>query len=376
MKILHIINTLEHGGAQSVLLQLLEGWDDGKDSQMVVTLKGRNQLSARLEALNVPVINIPFQNFIRLIKTIRKYRPDVIQTWLYHSSLAGSVIQLFNRHIPVVWGIHHTLFGLNILKPFTAFIVRILSLLSNVSPNRIVYCSESACQTHLALGYSREKAIVIPNGVNTKRFRPDPLAIGLIKRELGLEEPISLIGMFARFHPQKDFYTLIHAAKLLIQHDSRVHFVLAGDKIDSSNPELTRLIKNENLQAHFHLLGSRNDMPGLINAMKIVTLTSSDGEAMPQILAEAMACGIPCVATDVGDVEKLIADTGVVIEPRNAMGLADAWAKILTLPDIEYNQLRLKARQRIQEFYGSQTMVERYRKLYRSVIYGENKERN
>lgn len=376
MKILHIINTLEHGGAQSVLLQLAKGLNAEKNSQAVIILKQQNQLSVKFEALNIPVKFIHPINLFKLIKTIRAYQPDLIQTWLYHSDLIGCLVKFFNWRVPLIWGVHHTTDNLKTLKPTTAWIVRILALLSNWIPNQIICCSESAYQTHLALGYSKEKMVVIPNGVDTSYFQPNSSASDLIKKELGLEEKVCLIGMFARYHPQKDFQTLIHAAKNLLQKNSRIHFVLAGAGVDSSNQELMGWVKSENLQNHFHLLGNRNDMPTLIAAMKVITLTSSHGEAMPQILTEAMACGVPCVATNIGDVKKIISETGFVVEAKQPASLAEAWQKLIELKDEEYNLLAVKTRERAVRFYDSQLMTNQYNKIYRALIQNEDNKFN
>jgi glycosyltransferase involved in cell wall biosynthesis len=367
MKILHIINTLGIGGAQSVLVQLLEGWGGGEDQHMVISLMERAQLAERVEALDVRVEHIDMHpnkmelsKFLRLIRTIRFYKPDIIQTWLYHADLIGSIAARLISHSPIVWGIHHSTINASSVKVSTWRYVKLLSRLSNYIPSRIVCCSDSVYQTHVKLGYKKEKLIVIVNGIDTIRFQPNKSSRTRLRNELGLSESTILIGNFGRFHPQKDHDTLFRAAGIFLGKYSGVHFVLAGEGIDNSNQH----IRAQNV----HLLGNRLDMPYLSAGLDILTLTSSYGEALPLVLGEAMACGIPCVATDVGDSKKLIANTGIVVQPNNPQVLADAWQSILELPEAEYILLSQRARQRIVDFYGSVTMINEYKNIYHNIF--------
>lgn len=374
MKILHIINTLANGGAQSVLAQLLAGWGDESDRQMVVALGKPEQLSAWIEALGMPIEHINLQSgevsprkFLRLIQIIRTYQPDVIQTWLYHSDLIGSFAARLAGRAPIVWGVHHTTENIRSLKRSTASVVRILSLLSHWMPARIICCSDSALRTHIELGYAKEKMIAIWNGIDTARFHPNPTARAQVAKELKLTGNIKMIGMFARYHPQKDHRTLLQAAGVLVQSKPNVHFVLAGEEIVVSNRQLMDLIVETGMQNHIHLLGKRQDMPGLTAGMDIMTLTSAHGEALPQTLGEAMACGVPCVATNIGDVATLIGDTGIIVEPKDARALAQAWTGILDLTDENYAALSNRARGRMLAFYNTARMVAEYKSIYREL---------
>ena len=371
MKILHIINTLEIGGAQSVLVQLLEGWGNESDPQMVISLRQRQQLSGRIEALNIPVEHINLQpdkielkKFIQLISIIKKFKPDIVQTWLYHADLIGSIAVRLVSRAPIVWGIHHTITNQHSVKSSTWDVIRILSQLSTYLPSHIICCSKSAYQTHVDYGYSKNKMTMIVNGVNTDHFQPDAAARTLMRDELGLSSQTKLIGMFARYHPQKDHDNFIRAAGILLKRNPFIHFVLAGEGIDNTHKQLQNKISRDGIQDHFHLLGSRQDMPRLNAGMDIVTLSSSYGEALPMTLCEAMSCGTPCIATNVGDTAALIGNTGLVVEPNDPSALADAWQTILELSDMEYNNLCHQARQRILEVYNLENMVSEYKRIY------------
>jgi glycosyltransferase involved in cell wall biosynthesis len=374
MKILHIINTLDIGGAQTVLAQLLEDWDDSGDQQMLISLRNRAQLSGRIEALNIPVEHINLlpgkiepAKFLKLIQSIRACQPDVVQTWLYHADLIGSVAVRLVSRAPIVWGVHHTMANRHSVKSSTWNVVKLLSLLSNYLPAHIVCCSQSAYQTHLDLGYPSQKMTIVPNGIDTQLFRPDPYAHAQLCDELGLPAQAKLIGMFARFHPQKDHDTLISAAAIIINRNPDVHFVLAGEGVDKSNKQLHDKISCAGIQNNVHLLGSRQDMPRLNAGMHIVTLSSSYGEALPMTLCEAMSCAVPCVATDIGDTAALLGNTGSIVNPQNPQALADAWQNILELSDMEYNHLSNLARQRVLEFYNLTNMLSKYKNIYHEL---------
>jgi len=267
----------------------------------------------------------------------------------------------------LIWGLHHTLDGRQSLKLRTWWVVRALSILSERWPSSIACCSPSARLSHIRHGFSDKRMIVIENGVNTREFAPDPTAAPSVRRELGIGADAKLVGMLARYHAQKDHGTMLLAAEYLHAEDPDVHFLLAGEGVDASNRGLSQQVYDLGLGDCLHLLGARRDAVRLQAALNVATLTSSHGEAMPRSIAESMACGVPCVATAVGDTGSLIADTGIVVDPRDARGLARAWATVLNLPAHEYVELSRRARDRIVEHYNLHSMVDKYRGLYRSL---------
>ncbi len=377
MRILHIINSLDIGGAQSLLVDLVRNWNQGQrqDQLMIVSLMGKGSLSEKISEMNIPVENLQMnpayfelKKFIQLVNFIKSFKPDVIQTWLYHSDFLGSIANLFAGNYPIVWGIHHTTPSRDSVKPSTWRVVKILSLLSKILPAKMICCSNSAYQTHLELGYKKGKLMVVFNGVDTNVFIPSPKAKERLRNELNLPVDTKLIGMFARYHPQKDHKNLVDSAKLLLQTNPDVHFVLAGESIDVNNSELISFIRQAGFGDNFHLLGSRNDMDILCAGVDIVTLSSSYGEALPMTLCEGMACGTLCVATDVGDIKELIDDTGVVVSPLSPIELADAWKTIIELPEVQYQQLAQLTRVRIDNHYSIATMIAKYKKQYEIIV--------
>jgi glycosyltransferase involved in cell wall biosynthesis len=303
-----------------------------------------------------------------LVRIIRFFQPDIIQTWLYHADLLGGLCGRLAWRAPVVWGLHHTLTSTRTLKPATRLVVRINARLSGVLPQRIVCCARSALETHAQHGFRRDRLVVIPNGIDTDRFRPDAQARLALRSELHLAPATVLIGGFARFHPQKDHRTLIAAAVILHETLPGAHFVLAGAGIEDANPQLAAWIREAGLQQYVHMLGVRRDMPALQAAMDLCTLTAVEGEALPLVMAEAMACGVPCVATSVGDVSTMIGETGTCVAPGDPDALALAWSAMLQLPESERAALGQAARRRVLSHYDVRSAARAYHDLYDVIL--------
>ena len=376
MRVMHLINTLEMGGAQSVLLQLAKAWPAAADEHLVVSLLPGKSMGAAFAQAGVRVEYVGRQPW-RLLRLALVYKPDLLQTWLYHSDLAGSLLGAM-LGVPVVWGVHHTTADAGSVKASTLRVVRWLARLAPLrwpGPRAIVCCSHSALQSHLALGYPGQKCRLIENGVELRDGPGRATSRPALAAELAMPAGAYWVGMFARFNPQKDHQNFIAAAKILADRlelqGKQAYFVLAGPQMDAANPHLAEWIRQAGLGEVFRLLGTRQDVDALIAAMDVVTLSSAYGEALPMVLCEAMAQGALCAATDVGDTRALLGDAGWVVPPRDPAALADAWQKICQMPAGQREGMALKARQRVQEGYGSAAMASKYHQLYSEVLAGK-----
>jgi glycosyltransferase involved in cell wall biosynthesis len=371
---MHIITSLGSGGAQTMLYQLLKTWGRDDNQHMVISLLENGPFAAEIQALGFEVLELGMRPgrlnagvLLKLIRVMRAYRPDLIQTWLYHADLIGGILASLSKRTSLVWGIHHTLSKNHGLKPATLIVVRINALLSWFLPARIICCSVTALETHARFGYRKDRMLMIPNGIDTYHFQPDASARIELRRELQIPDQARIIGMYARFHPQKDHRNLILAAGILHREIPSAHFVLAGEGMDSTNSQIKQWIAAEEMRDHIHPLGPRRDMPLLHAALDIFTLSSSGGEAFPLVLGEAMACGVPCVATDVGDAAEIIGDTGYHVPARHPRALAQAWQLLLELPSTEYIRLSRMARERVHNKYNLLDVSKTYRDLYNGL---------
>jgi len=207
---------------------------------------------------------------------------------------------------------------------------------------------------------------VIPNGFDIERFRPDETAREWLLAELGLTHQAKLIGFVGRFDPMKDHKTFFRAASALAAKEDSVHFILAGDGMVVSNAQVSVLVKPKLLDK-VHLLGRREDIPRLLAAMDIATSASAYGEGFSNAVGEAMACGVPCAVTDVGDAGWIVGDTGIVVPPGSPELLADAWNRLLDMDLEQRKRLGERARKRVAENFEINKVVRRFEDFYRGL---------
>jgi len=293
-------------------------------------------------------------------------KPDIIQGWMYHGNLAATVGSLFLGNIPVIWNVRHTPYGLSKERNRKGFMLRLSAALS-YRPGKIIYNAHTSALQHEALGYRKEKRVVIPNGFDTQQFQPDKRARREIRDELGLLDSTPLIGLIARYHPLKGHPTFLHAAALLLVDHPEVHFLLVGREVDGGNVYLWEQICNSGMQDRTHLLGERTDISRVMSALDVAT-SSSYAEGFSNVIGEAMACGIPCVVTDVGDSASIVGDTGFIVPPRNPAALCEGWKKILDLEPHERCFLGENARARVQKMFRLDRIVLQYENLYEETL--------
>lgn len=374
-RVLHVITDLAMGGAEMVLFHLLSTQDPNEFSSQVVSLTDSGLVGERISGLGIPVHALKGQkNFpdprlvIDLSRLIRDQQPDLIQTWMYHADLVGGLSARLAYRPPVVWGLHHTISSPDALRPGTRLVARLNARLSSAIPSGIVCCSHATFTSHVQFGYQPKKMIVITNGIDPQSFQPDMLARRTVRRELGIDEQALVIGLCARFDPQKDHHNFVQAAGILSSQFPDVNYILWGKDVDDRNRELTDWIRKSDIKKHVRLLGLRPDSSHLMASVDIACLSSAYGEAFPLVLGEAMACGIPCVATDIGDTSLLIGETGKIVPPRNPQALASAWAELLQLKTDARQELGLLARQRILDHFSLASMTQAYGRLYHEII--------
>jgi glycosyltransferase involved in cell wall biosynthesis len=372
MKIIHVITGLDLGGAETMLFRLLKHIDRTHFDNQVISLIPAGVVGDQIRTLDIPVNSLGMRSghfslraILQLINIIRRERPDVVQTWMYHSDLMGGMAGYLTR-TPVVWGIHNTALAPGLVKTNTIWVVNLNSRLSRWLPRQIITCSEAASKVHQDIGYFSRKIIVIPNGFDLGVFKPDPAARISLRHEFSLPPDTHLIGLVARFDPLKDHHNFILAAGQFHQHHPQAHFILCGERVSETNSTLTAWIESNGIRENCHLLGRRNDIPRVMAGLDVNTL-SSIGEAFPNVLGEAMASGIPCVSTDVGDAAEIIGDTGVLVPVSNPQALADGWGKILLMKPEERTNLGERARSRVQQNYDIVQVTRRYQDVYSRI---------
>nr|WP_313631743.1 glycosyltransferase [Brevundimonas naejangsanensis] len=367
--VLHIITGLNDGGAEAVLYRLCA--HDVRDRHHVISLTGAGKygplllaLGVRVTYLNMPRRRVTAQGLWRLWCLVRKLEADVVQTWMYHADLLGGVAAWLAGHRNIIWGIRHTTLIPGESPRSTIAVAQACAWVSRIVPRRILCCAEGAIKVHTALGYDADRMVFVPNGYDLTDFRPDTPSGSSVRSELALGSG-PIIGFVARYDPQKDHNNLLQALGLLKAVDLRPTCLLVGTGLDPDNAALVERIAQLGLSDQVHLLGRRSDIPSVMNALDVHVMSSSFGEAFPNVLAEAMACGTPCVSTDVGDAASIVGDTGWIVPPRDPQALADAIALALKARyEPDWLKRKTSARNHIETRFSIAQMVDRYRDVW------------
>jgi glycosyltransferase involved in cell wall biosynthesis len=254
-------------------------------------------------------------------------------------------------------------------KLSTRIVVWLCSKTSNVVPTKIVCCSHQAIKTHINCGYNKKKFYYIPNGFEVTKYKPNPFFQPRLKTDLQICNSKKLIGMIGRFDPQKNHLGYLECIKILNTKFDNLAYIFVGKSVNTTNFEITNLVEEYNLSKSIYLLGERSDIEFIMPALDILVSPSIYGEAFPNVIGEAMSCGVPCVVTDVGDSSAIVGSTGYVVSPDDNDSLSSAISNMLNLSRRDYNRLSKDARMRIKTNFDISCISKRYMKLYSKCIY-------
>lgn len=372
MNVMHVITGLGTGGAETVLCRLLESLRPPAFEHTVVSLGGAGDLDARVCEAGARLLQLNMHPgrpnplvLLRLRRLLRASKPEVIHAWMYHANLMATLAAC-GVGVPILWGIRQSLYGLRRERRGTRLVIRAGRMLSGRA-TQIIYNSAASATQHEAFGFRPKHRLIIPNGFDVEQFRSDDGARARVRAELSIGAGELAIGLVARWHPMKDHANFLRAAVRLRRSQPQAVFVLVGTGLDADNKQLMAMLQSLGLSDRVRLCGRRDDVSAIDAALDIASSSSSWGEAFPNAIGEAMACGVPCVATDVGDVRDIIGDTGIVVPPRDPAALCRGWETLLEMGEAGRRALGARARQRIVERYSLATMAGRYAALYADV---------
>ena len=375
MKVVHIITGLGDGGAEHVLFKICKY--DIANKHLVISLKGPGKYFSLLNKLGIKVycLNVRFfsiQKFIFLIKLLRSLKPDIVQTWLVHADFLGSIAARLAGIHNILWNVRYSNIEIGKAKLTTVLIIKILSILSYLIPKFIVIVSKKAKKIYETAGYNKRIFKFIPNGYDLSILKINKLQKINFRKKIKIKKNIILIGNVARYDPQKDHLNLLNALSLIKEKNINFFCVLVGSNVNQNNINLISEIKKLKLSNHIKLLGQNDNISKVMNGLDIHILSSSYGEGFPNVVAESMACGTPCIVTDVGDSALIVGKTGWVVPPKNSIKLAKAIEKALNEKNTnKWNKRCNKARLRIKKNYNISKMVKLYNKVW-SKVYKKN----
>lgn len=372
MKIIHIITSLNVGGAEQALKRLLLTIPDAQQHTVVVSLKNMGKIGEELQRHGFEVIALNMKNplffplvALHLYRLIRQFQPDIVQTWLYHADMIGGIAAKFAGVKHIIWGIRTT--ELDSGSKLTAWIRKPLARLSYVIPTKIVCVAEASRKKHIALGYDASKMVVIGNGFEASQMHSSPKQRAELRLSVGLNDGDVVIGTLGRLSQEKGQDIFVHSVGLIAEVYPNVRFLMIGRGLEAVNETLMQWINATGFADRFVLMGERRDVAVVLSAMDIFCLPSRS-EGFPNVLGEAMVMGLPCVSTDVGDAEVLLGDTGLLVQKDNPEALMIGLKQMLDMSQDERMALGERAKLRVQSEFTLEQMRKKFDAVYAGLL--------
>jgi glycosyltransferase involved in cell wall biosynthesis len=360
MKITLLAWSREWGGAERQLVNLARGLRLRGHDVMVVVFFSNSYVEAALREAETSFRVLGVRGrwdvgryLVRFLTEMSGRTQEVIYAHLQAPNLLTVPFKLLRPETKVVWGIRMSDLRTH-SNPLTGLAMWIESCLSSVA-DLVVANSFRGCNDAIDLGFNRCAITVIQNGIDTKAFGTDPEGGARVRAEWGVAAHDRLIGLVGRLEVKKDHDTFLRAAAIASRERADLRFVCVGDGPPAARHRLEAEARSLGIGDRVVWAGFRWDLAAVYGALNLATLSSAFGEGFPNVVAEAMACGLPCVATNVGDAGLILGDLGWVVPPRSPRVLADAWLEALAQrPDSE---ISFKRRRRIEENYNLERLI-------------------
>lgn len=373
LHVVHIISGLLHGGAETVLHRLASTPTEGI-RHTVISMRSEGIFGPRLRAAGVEVTTLDMQGpfasmrgLLRLYGLLRRLQPDVVQTWMYHADLIGGLVARLAGIRAIAWGIRNSGIDLAQSSRSSRVTAWFCARVSGWVPGVIVACAQKAADVHVGWGYRADRMLVAPNGYDLAVWQPDADDRARLRAEWGIEAGAPLLGSMARWNPLKDHANLFAALALSVRAHPGLRCVLAGLGMSRDNAPMMAMARHYGLLDHLIFLGRRDDVPVLMRALDVHVL-SSRAEGFPNVVCEAMASGVVCVATDVGDAALIVGTHGWIVPPHDPVALSGAIGQaIQALGEPQLAERLQQARDSVAARYSLQAMTERYAVIWRRL---------
>jgi len=358
---MHVITGLDIGGAEMQLTHLVMARQAGGAKDIVVSLIPGGALRGRLEQAGIAVHDLGMRRgrpslaaLLRLRALIRRFRPSIVQSWMYHADLIAAFALRYSgrwKETPLIWGIRCSNMNLTDYNRGLRLTVWLCARYSYL-PDLVVANSEAGLEAHYRLGYRPFRSQVVDNGIDTERFSPSAELRDEVRTELGIEPNVPVVAHIARVDPMKDHATLLRAMREL--PDVELLLIGHGTEQLASRP-------------NWHGLGRRGDVPRLLAACDLIVCSSAYGEGFSNAIAEGMATGLPAISTDVGDAARIVGESGRIVRPGDATALANAIHELAFEPMAFRTTRRQQARSLIEKQFSIARYVAAFEKIHASL---------
>ncbi|MBX5462219.1 MAG: glycosyltransferase [Steroidobacteraceae bacterium] len=363
--IVFLTRSLERGGAERQLILLAHALRQRGHKVAVVTFYDGGALSGELRGTGVRVISLGKRGrwdiarfLFHLVRHLRRERPMVLHGYLTVANVLTAILKPLLPGTRVVWGVRASDMDLSQYDWFARLTDHIERTLAHCA-DRIIVNSQAGLRHALSRGFPASKATVVPNGIDTLRFRPDAEGRARARAEWGVPDTAVLIGVVARLDPMKDHPNFLRAASIVARHEPDVRFVSVGGGSAASRTALQAMSRSLGIESRVVWAGAWDDMRAAYNALDVCCSSSAYGEGFSNSVAEAMACGTPCVVTDVGDSALVVGATGAVVAPRKPEELAHALLRMIRMSPQDRADCGMEARRRIETEFSVERLTQR-----------------
>jgi glycosyltransferase involved in cell wall biosynthesis len=360
VKIIFLTRSMVSGGAERQLSVLATGLQHRGHDVIVAEFYAGGALETALRTGGVRVVDLQKSGrwnnltfFLRLLRLIYRERPDIVHGYHIVPDILTLLLRWFSPSIKAVLGVRSADLDLSRYDWTGRFCYRLECLLAQRT-DLVIANSQAGRAFAVKNGFPAEKLQVIPNGIDTDTFQPDRQAGLVIRRGWSLPDDVPLIGFVGRIDPMKDPVTFLKAAQLVCAEQPKVRFVCVGRSEAVDLERMKRLTAELGIEAAVTWAGEHNDLTAVYNSLDILCL-SSKTESFPNVVCEAMACGTPCVVTDVGDAKQIVWTTGRVVAPQDPAALAEGLLAMLAEKRIRPDQ---RTRQRIVEHFSVERLLD------------------
>lgn len=378
MKIVFLARALGPGGAERQLALMAAGLQRRGHDVVVATFYPGGAFRETVTSAGARHVSLEKAGrwdivgfLLRLRSLLRQERPDILYSLLPPANIIATCATPRIAGMHRVWGIRISDMDLghyDWLARLSYAMERALSSRADL----IIFNARSGYRCAAERGMTVSGSAVVPNGIDTAMFAPDEAARSRVRDTWGVTAGVHVVGMIGRFDPMKDHATFFAAAAMLLRSRPNLLFVLAGDGVDPQNAQLVEMARLANLSDRTQLLGERRDIPEVMAGLDVLCLSSAFGEGFPNVLGEAMASGVPCAATDVGDSRDVVGDAGEIVPPGEAEALSAALGELLLRLERSPKDMRRSARARIVEKFSVDALVDRTEALLEGVTEGRS----
>lgn len=367
MKITHVIIGLGVGGAELMLKRLVEGLN-GKDGMQhsIISLTDFGPVGKQLLDAGINVTSLNMKNFLsipsvffKLRCELKKQKPDIVQTWMYHADFLGGLAAKSLGIHNIIWNVRNTY--LSSSGKLNCVFRKLCAYLSNKIPKEIIYVSNSAQREHLKQNYKNNIGRVIGNGFDTDKYSFSVENRQKYRTEFKLKDSDIAVFSVGRYVPAKDHSTFVQAICLASKINPKVKGVLVGRDIQLKNFKLPQAEKN-----NFILIGERADVADLLSAADIFCLHSIT-EGFPNVLGEAMSVGIPCITTDAGDAALILKEKKYVVDVGDFYSMSEKILELSNEPTLVRQNIATENRENIVKNHSMEYILEQYVDLYKGL---------